>query len=561
MPAAASVPERRPEEPGFLRFASSWPPAWLLVFVSLAAAAVRVVLSLDRPLSYDCYLHAFIATQDRWHNVMMVADLHPISYYALLRLASFLGEEPLILRSIGICAGAVSAFLLGWSARKVAADSATAPLAATAYAFSSAAIDLSLDLRGYMLCLFFILLSFVFLLRTLELAERADDRAPPLFAVFAGAACATEHYGVLYAGAALGVLAIAAGSEPAFRGSLAAWARRCRPGLAAVLAVPPIVAYALYRPRALSLSVFGSQLGDLWPREGGSLVGFFLANLQKELNLFLPFPIASRALFLGLLALAAAAAVLAARRGPAGMAGLRRGAAPMILLVLLLELAGLSLARIYPFGGPMRHQSVIEPFLILSAFLTLDGLAAQLGSETRRQALFLVAALAVSEASYANAARLAAPAPPRGAHEYRVFERRFGRPRTVYVDRLSHVYLYAQTRDWRWTATRDFSRKDADLEFRLRKRGESDRFVIRSRKYSFDLAQAAAWKSIAHAIRRARRDSATLFLITSDRDTYLADARKRERLYRRRARSEGLEIEKSHIAGRGFFATVSLKER
>jgi hypothetical protein len=59
---------------------------------------------------------------------------------------------------------------------------------------------------------------------------------------------------------------------------------------------------------------------------------------------------------------------------------------------MMSELVGLSIARVYPFGGLLRHQYVVGPFLILAAFVVIDRLASLV---RRRARIALTAATAL----------------------------------------------------------------------------------------------------------------------------------------------------------------------
>ena len=79
-----------------------------------------------------------------------------------------------------------------------------------------------------------------------------------------------------------------------------------------------------------------------------------------------PRPYVTRLLAIaGLLGVAAVAILLRTRR-----AGDQSVLAILLPAVMIGELAGLSIARAYPFGGLLRHQYVVGPFLTRSSSIT-----------------------------------------------------------------------------------------------------------------------------------------------------------------------------------------------
>src|SRR4030095_14805598 len=77
------------------------------------------------------------------------------------------------------------------------------------------------------------------------------------------------------------------------------------------------------------------------------------------------------------------------------------GVTGLVLLLLLVELIVFSLLGWYPFGGNDRHQSILFPFLTLTAFILLDRLITYLSvSWLKTGILGAIAVLITANFSY-----------------------------------------------------------------------------------------------------------------------------------------------------------------
>src|SRR5207248_10776688 len=67
----------------------------------------------------------------------------------------------------------------------------------------------------------------------------------------------------------------------------------------------------------------------------------------------------------------------------------------VVAAVMVSELVGLSIMRAYPFGGLLRHQYIVGPFLILAVFVVIDRLASVSGRRARIALLASVSVLSI----------------------------------------------------------------------------------------------------------------------------------------------------------------------
>src|ERR1700756_312478 len=93
----------------------------LLLAIAAAGLVPCMVLGKSQFIGFDGWWHVFIATQDRWTNLLAewryVA--HPPLFYPLLRLVAQFGHSHLILRSVGMASGCAGSYVLGIVAAKI----------------------------------------------------------------------------------------------------------------------------------------------------------------------------------------------------------------------------------------------------------------------------------------------------------------------------------------------------------------------------------------------------------------------------------------------------------
>jgi len=134
----------------------------VLLIITALGALPRVYTAATAPLNYDEYWHLFIARQDS--RATMAAEwrlnAHPPLYFWPLKVVTSRGTGPLIDGSISLLAALTVVFLVGRIVSQLTSGAWVSTLAAVAVALSPSAIDLSCEIRSYMLCTAFLLFAF-----------------------------------------------------------------------------------------------------------------------------------------------------------------------------------------------------------------------------------------------------------------------------------------------------------------------------------------------------------------------------------------------------------------
>jgi hypothetical protein len=423
---------------------------FLLLGIVLLAAIPRLYLGATQFVEYDGYWHVFTAQQDRWRNFVWDCryDAHPPLYYFLLRLTLWLGHSHLAYRAISLLTGLGSIVVLGRIAAKMTRSALTPPLVALAYGLALPAIIISCEVRSYMLCGLLMLVAYSYFLDQIDSAEPAGSLRPRIvFAVSASLACVADYYAVFFVCALFGismVLPVLRRREPLWR----AWAREG-------ITFSPILGTLvwLYLVHLSRHPVIQEHLLEYYydPHGGTSLGEFLLRNLQSTFDLFSPWPAPDRDAFLAIaggLLLAGCATVWLLRRlwAPKNLAAATTVVATVLILAQVIVA---SLVRLHPFGGLMRQQFLLFPFLVLGAFFLPDRLAAAI---PRRAAYALAAslALAIGAVSYSKFASYPKFTGTLMTEQMQRFNLLFPSPAAVYVDQYNVIAFFLHHHDWKW---------------------------------------------------------------------------------------------------------------
>jgi hypothetical protein len=232
---------------------------------------------------------------------------------------------------------------------------------------------------------------------------------------------------------------------------------------------------------------------------------FVLRNSSNFLNLFLPVQIASLPVSLGLgLLLIAAAVVAVIRLRPFINSGAME--ALWTFLVSGITLAAIILAGVagkYPFGGVLRQQFLLFPFLVLCLAIVGEQLARAVGSTSSpRTRLAANAGLAVLAAGAGIAQYTEYPKVSYNILEPQMaaFDRLERSPAAVYLDQFNLITFFVYHHDWKWTLQREQPIKGIDV-YRLRK-GGMEMLVFRDKtRWNLDPDEAPAYKQFAELLK------------------------------------------------------------
>jgi hypothetical protein len=487
----AALPRKRHLEPLDL----------VILGIVLLAAVPRLYLGATQFIEYDGYWHIFTAQQDSWHNFIWDCrnDAHPPLYYLALRLTLWLGRSHLAYRAISIVAGLATIAALGRIASKTMRSALTPALVALAYGLALPAIVISCEVRSYMLCSLFLLIAYTYFLDAIDRTEPAGGLRPRIFfAVAATLACPTDYYAVFFVCAMAGlaaVLPILRRSEPLWK----AWAREAATFAPVFGSMAWLYFWHLRKHPVLQQHL----LPYYYDRQGAeSLGGFLLRNLQSTFDLFSPWPAAGRTAFLAI-----AGGLLAALVGSLWL--LRRIWAPKNLaavvtlvatVLMLAQIMAASLVRLYPFGGFMRQQFLLFPFLVLCAFLLPDRLLTAI-PRGAAWALAGVLSLTIAAVSYREFHAFPKVREKLMTQQMRTFALDFPSPPAIYVDQFNVIGFFLQHDDWKWRfAGRVPSAPDVDLYGVSR--GDRQTLVFRDKdRWVVDFRDARLYPNLAACLR------------------------------------------------------------
>lgn len=340
----------------------------VLLLISLAVGIPRVYFASRTHIDYDGYWNVFIAMQDRWEILWRecLANPHPPLFSLLLKVWLLLGHSTLVYRATSILMGVGSVFVVGKIAEKLSLWRYTAAIAALSYGLSLPAIIISNEVRPYMLCVFFVLLSFYYFIGILDV--RSNLRSRIGFAVFAILALGSHYSAFFYVFAC----ALVAGVFWIF------WFRkiflaRVVSDLATFL---PIAGFsALLYTQVQTHAVILSHLSEFYfqPSLGETLTAFLLRNSQYLFNSFSPVEVGTPAAF----GIVLAGSVFATGfmtylvRGPLPE-NTRVAAMGLTTIFILGGLIAGGITAKYPFGGYLRQQFILFPFAVICGCVLLD---------------------------------------------------------------------------------------------------------------------------------------------------------------------------------------------
>jgi hypothetical protein len=301
------------------------------------------------------------------------------------------------------------------------------------------------------------------------------------------------------------------------------------------------------------------HLGDFYfdPMAGESRIEFLLKNLHSTLDYFLPIQIPNRGIFLGALALLLLAAIAFALARTDRIARLGYRAAILMPILLLLQLMILGVARKYPFGGEMRQQSILAPFLCLSLFLLLDRLLSITPSAGLRRALLAVAAIAITASAYLQWKTLPRSSQQLFTEDYRQFLAAVPAPQTIYMDQFSVTAYYTHTHNWDWRADHQQRSDEQFEEYRVIAPGGRSTDIIRDRRsWNLDFRGIAAYQTIACVLHGFHKPSLSVFHLQQMGSPMPAGSeQQRWDQVQNLAGQVGLKATTLHVQGADFFAT------
>jgi hypothetical protein len=486
--------------------------AVILVLISLLAAIPRLLLGVSQYIEYDGYWHVFIAQQDNWQNFWadIYANAHPPLYFLILKAALWLGHSLLVYRSVSLLAGIASVFLVGWIARKVTASNLLSSECALAYGLALPGIIVSCEVRSYMLSVFFVLLSFACLLKIPGAqTKREETKARAGFALWAIFACLSHYFAFYYSGTAMLLLA---GSYVArrYKNERANW-------MAEAITMAPLAATigTLYFVHAGRLAQIQSHLLPYYfdPQGHETATAFLLRNWTNFLNLFSPWKMSSGfAVAILIVVLIGGVFSLISLRRTKDAAATRASWTLLITALMLLEIAASAVAGKYPFGGDLRQQYLLFPFLVLCLAIFIERVVPPgRFAATERLALNTAAIIAILWVSTARYEAYPKVQRNVAADPMQVFDRLEPTPAAVYVDQFNLITFFIYHHTWDWTFVNLPNPIPGIDAYRLR-RGNEQMFVFRDKtRWNADPDDTALYPELAACLRAEKPAELSVF--------------------------------------------------
>jgi len=496
-----------------LRHLQSASGASLLLCIALLGAIPRLYLGATQYIEYDGYWHIFIATQDDWQQFRWEynSNFHPPLFYLLLRMAIRLGHTRLAYRAISLVTGVAAIFVIGQIAKKLSKVSYTPAFAALAYGIALPSIIISCEVRSYMLSVFFILASFYYFLDLLQTDAKVPARSRMLFALNAILA-GYSHYGAFFYIFACGLAALL---FYVFLLKPRPWNR-----LALDLGTFGLVAAALayvFFTHAQPHAVIAEHLHSHYFQAGGqeSLMDFLLRNSYELFNLFSPIPMRTLGEFCVVLAILAAAACwlvylvrhLHERKDAVAMATV------MVTLATLVSIMASGVGGKYPFGGALRQQFFIFPFMVLCGSVLLDRVVSQIRDQKRALTLIIIAVAGTAITWSLAFARYPNIQTDLGTTQMNRFRQSFPAPAAVYVDQYSLINFFTHYHDWVWHfVSRGIAAPGVDTY--SVSRGKSRMMLLRDKmRWNLDFSEPALYRDFARCIRSDALPSLTTYAV------------------------------------------------
>jgi len=353
-----------------------------LAATALALITALVAIIVTRTASTQSY-----GFDEVWHVTLgslspawfaflnMANDTHPPLYYLLLRPFTHAGSEPIYPRMLSILSALLTLPLWFFLQRKLRIKTAVALTTTFVLGVSFSFLSMGVMVRSYSLTIFLVLLALWFWLDMLPGVANRPSRRSAVFSLAAFTAAFWCLYISVFATVSIfAITLIMMLLNPAMgRTTLANWRQYSR--------WPEWSAFFLAHALAVGWFVLSSRYNvetDLpghvihLTRQGDQAVGAFLAAaLRDEWLLFSPLPGLPDGLVDDVLVMLAIVMVglswLYARRGNVGATLLA-----LMPLVMTASLATLGALGKYPFGGELRHQYILYPFLLLTLALALN---------------------------------------------------------------------------------------------------------------------------------------------------------------------------------------------
>lgn len=540
------------------------------MLAALVGVVPRLIVAARQYIEYDGWWHIFIAQQDVWSSFVWEYknSAHPPLFLLLLKAAMLFGKSRLVYRSVSIVAGILTVYVLGRFVSRLTRNRAVAPIMALGLSLSWNAIVVSCEVRSYALCVLFLAIAGQ---AFFELSTPRVRSAPGHSLVFcvASALALLSHYSA-------GLFLVAAGVVLAGRFVLVrGFRRRVVVVLGKVpvrvvlpVAIPLATAAFLYLTHARSHLDAMNHLPEFYlaTSTAGGPLGFLLRNTALLVGFVLPFRLDVASLgtqvVVCLAALLVVLGVILLPR-PRGQRAVHRLAGGLVLALVVLAMA-LGLRGAYPYGGAMRHQFYLLPFVLVLLATGLDVALSWIRVRAVRAVLLLVIVVGLVGGFVAGARSFFWSSDELYKKEMSTFWRAFPDPTAVYLDQYSLVAFFAHYHDWTWHLSGGVPENGWILRYTLSKDGRT-LAVLRDRtRWSVDLSAGRAGQDLRGCLKAVAPRPLTVFSLRQfpgkDDKGSLAAGESRARAGEALARS-GVLIERVEAGSSFAFVELQLAPR
>jgi hypothetical protein len=566
--------ERAPSPaPGLRPHAASGSPqaparAHVLIVAALCAVAFGIELHFARlwHFGFDETWHVSIAAVEPFRQFVeeLRWDSHPPLQYLLLRWLTPLHGSELSPRLVSMLASLGTILLAYLCALEIALSRPVALLAALLFAVSSTHLNVAICVRGYSLSTMLTMAAFRYFLRILRDPATAGRTDRLGFVLTALLAIWSESCAALVVLAALAVFLLEGLRRPGFLRALwrgdGLWASWMEP-LVLFLGAGVFLGWLQWN-RATG---FVAHVSDCFRAKGEPLAQFAVRGFTATLDAFAPLGLPSARvspLVSGLFLAVLGWLTLRCMRSMSTFGALR---AAVILIIGQLWTAIFVLAafEIYPYGGRMRHQFVLFPFLAFVLLLVLDEIYRWLRAKPFRVLLCVAFAAGTVATSLDGLGRGPveefSPTPTLWADEIGGLLHERQQDDAIYTTEIDAIGVFSHLRDYRWSL-RQTGPDRLDL-FTLEKEGSPAIRVLRESSVWWPPAplDAAFAKRLAGSLRRCGIKTAWVVALTLEARPSILE-RTDDEPTRALLAAEGLDLDRRVVFESGEVLRVVCRE-
>ena len=348
---------------------------WLVLgLLSLYVAITLTWRGVVQDIAFDESWHVFFGAISPWSKAIQewARDTHPPLCSLLLKPIVSASHEPIWPRLLSIVPAVLQPYLWFGILRKLGIARPLAYASTVLLAVSHAFSDLGVVIRGYSLAAMFGMAACYWLLDAFPNSQ-PSRRSLALGIVCAGFAFATEYPAGMALTALSGGLLLVAWFDRGFTASVIRTVREHTEWPERVFAMLAVLGVLGFYGVTFALRDLVNTL-RWFPEEGQGFLEYATAGMVLNLHYFSPLDLrdvpGATWIVLAMLAAAAVTGFLLARRdSPLS----RRRAVVLFGAVLLVGgTATLGFLRKYPWGGEVRHQYMLVPFLHAVFILGVD---------------------------------------------------------------------------------------------------------------------------------------------------------------------------------------------